>query len=307
MLNSAFLLALTTTLSFSLIGSLPAAAQVRGDRGSANIDAQIEQATSRLANRILEQRDHYSLDYNAKQTLLNDIRAALTAFRTQPNPPPVYPRPPMGGPRMQVEAFSDFNCSTRITPVLAHDQCSSLGSVFQSATVSAIRLEGRCIDISNQSFRDLCSSLVNTAQQPATQFVAATLFSDFNCATKIIDVDPNIDYRSLGSVLRGITVSAIRVEGACVDVENFGIDSNVLSQLGFAASSMRNPSPYGETIELFSDFNCATKVTFVSKGDRCDLLDQFFRGKTISAVRFRGQCVDIENVNFAAACSNYSR
>jgi hypothetical protein len=298
---------LFSVLSLSICTTLTAVGQTRGDRGSNNIDAQIEQATSRLANRILEQRDHYSLDMNSKQNLLAGIRSALTLFRTQPNPGPVYPRPPMGGSRMQVETFSDYTCSTRITALQPQDQCSSLGAVFQSATVSAIRLEGTCIDISNQSFRNLCPNLLAMAQQPATQWAAATLYSDYTCSNKVMDVDPRIDYRPLGSILSGIAVSAVRVEGECVDIDNVTISTDYLAQVGTAAGSMRNPSPFGETIELYSDYTCSTKVTHVNKGDRCDLLDQFFRGKTVSAVRFRGQCVDIDNVNFGIACSTYSR
>lgn len=307
MLNSAFLLALTTTLSFSLMGSLPAAAQVRGDRGSANIDAQIEQATSRLASRVLEQRDHYRLDSIAKQNLLNDIRSALTAFRTQPNPPPIDPRPPVGGLGLNVRAFSDDRCTNEVTSLRPADSCSMLQSIFGSQRIWSISLDGQCIDTSDTSFSQACPALSRLSANPPIRNPLVSLYTDDRCSNLLIHLDPSVNYAGLGSIMGGARVWSIKVENTCIDSPDQAYSDAMTAKLIDSAIQMRTRTPFGERVELFSDDRCSVPVTHVQPGDQCSLMDAFFSGQRVWSIMFRGRCVDVPDTSFSSACSQYTR
>ncbi len=63
----------------------------------------------------------------------------------------------------------------------------------------------------------------------------------------------------------------------------------------------------GDEVELFSDDRCLAPVMSVKRGTNCQALDGVFSGQRVWSVRFRGQCVDIQDTTFRPACEGYAR
>ena len=65
----------------------------------------------------------------------------------------------------------------------------------------------------------------------------------------------------------------------------------------------------GDVVEMFADDYCSSnaKVYDVKRGTDCNTLNGVFNGQRVWSVRFRGQCVNINDTTFLPACQSYSQ
>jgi hypothetical protein len=63
----------------------------------------------------------------------------------------------------------------------------------------------------------------------------------------------------------------------------------------------------GDEVEMFSDDTCGAPVYTVKRGMNCSALNGIFTNQRVWSVRFRGQCVDINDTTFLPACQSYAQ
>jgi hypothetical protein len=247
-------------------------------------------------------------------------------YRPQPNPIPDYRPIPNGNgngswrrndsyDRNEVAVYSDDYCteSQKITDIRAHEGCDRLSVIFGQSRAWSVKINGKCVDVPDTSFGQICPSLgdLARAQKPRSEDLVA--YSDDYCtpSAKTVVIDPGVDCNALGGVLRSTRVWSVKLNGQCVDVADTQFSSNLCMQYqdGVMADydNMGNRRR-GDIVEMFSDDYCtgSAKVYDVKIGTDCNALNGIFSNKKIWSVRFRGQCVDIQDTTFLPACQSYS-
>jgi hypothetical protein len=294
------------TLSFSVFAQ------------SNNLDSQIEIRMETLSNKISNRAEHLRLNQNEKRELLEHLKESvkiLNLSSTGPsnpgpgpgpqNPGPQYPTPSYGN---TVEVFSDDRCSNLVTPITNRDSCNMLTNVFRARNVWSVRVNNVCYDTPDTNFQSACGSIQPLVNEPIISQPVVQLFKDDRCTSRLIDLDPAVNYNAWTPVVGGQNVWSLRVENKCIDFPDTLFNANLASRLVNDSLTMRGrPDPRSEEIELFADDRCSNSVTTVQRGNSCNALSTFYGSRPVWSIKFRGRCEDISDTTFAAACDTYAR
>ena len=303
-------------------------------------DALIDARLERL-QRASRSGDIDRLSYQEKEIVKQSLDQAISVLRLddrRPDPVPTNPYPapnpypnPIPQPypdnggdwrrnssfeRNDVAVFSDDYCSAsaKITDIRAHEKCDRLSVIFGQTRAWSVKVNGQCINIPDTTFGRVCEDLglLARAQKPRTKDLIA--YSDDYCSAsaEVTTIDPGVDCMALGGVLRNSKVWSVRLNGQCVNVRDTSFDQNLCMryQDGVMADyDNMGQRRRGDTVEMFSDDYCSasTKVYDVKRGTNCAALNGIFDGQKVWSVRFRGQCVNIQDTSFLPACQSYSQ
>ncbi len=105
-------------------------------------------------------------------------------------------------------------------------------------------------------------------------------------------------------------VSALKVDGVCVNItdEYFNAakcqsyQNGLLGMYDDTGSRRRR-----EPVELHANYTCGARVATIQPGYDCSAMSGLFGSVVISAVKFRGQCVNITDAHFPQVCAGYAR
>ncbi|MFL5786187.1 MAG: hypothetical protein ACJ76H_16330 [Bacteriovoracaceae bacterium] len=286
------------------------------------IDARLERLQRASQNGEIDR-----LSYQEKAILKIGLDQAISVLRSDdrpaPRPTPDYrptPNPIPNGngdwrrnssyDRNDVAVYSDDRCGVKITDISARENCDRLSVIFGQQRAWSVSINGQCIDINDTTFGDICSEASNLAraQKPRTEDLVA--YSDDRCSTRVAVIDPGVDCNALGAVLSQSRVWSVSVNGQCVDIQDEYFDANTCNsfQNGVLADYDNSGNRRrGDTVEMFSDDRCGTPVYSVKRGADCQALNGIFNNQRIWSVRFRGQCVDINDTTFLPACQSYAQ
>jgi hypothetical protein len=285
------------------------------------IDARIERL-----QRASRGGDIDRLSYAEKEIVKSGLDQALSVLRQDdrrptPNPIPDYrPNPNQGGNndwrrnasfnRNDVNVYSDDRCGQIVTEIRPRDNCNRLSTIFGNQRAWSVSLNGQCIDINDTTFERICPDVQNLAndQKPRTEDLV--VFTDDRCGSKISVIDPGVDCNALGTVLNGTRAWSVSLNGQCVDINDKTFNAStcqefqdaVLADYDSAGNRRR-----GDTVELFTDDRCGNSLYTVKRGLKCEDLNGVFGGQRVWSVRFRGQCVDINDTTFLPACQTYAQ
>jgi hypothetical protein len=246
-------------------------------------------------------------------------------YRPLPNPIP-NPIPDHGGnndwrrnssfSRNDVAVFSDDYCgeNSKITDIRANENCDRLSVVFGQSRAWSVRVNQQCININDTTFGQICPDLSNLARDQKPRSEDLVVYTDDYCgeSSKLSIIDPGVDCNALGSVLRGSKAWSVRLNGQCVNINDQTFSSNLCQRYQDAVladyDNMGTRRRAGDEIEMFSDDYCGATASIykVKRGTNCEALNGVFNGQKVWSVRFRGQCVNINDTTFLPACQSYS-
>lgn len=214
--------------------------------------------------------------------------------------------------RNEVVAYSDDNCRNVVTEVKASDSCSRLTTIYNNIRVWSISVNGTCLNITDSSMNAKCSDMQVLASSQRVRGSDLELYNDDNCSNKLMDLDPGVDCNALAGVYTGMRIWSIKVPGAnCMNITDTSFSGSRCQAyqdgiLGMYESDGTRRRA-NETVELFSDDNCAIKLTDVKQGDNCSALSNIFGGMRVWSIRYRGQCQNITDTSYKPACEMYAR
>lgn len=308
---------------------------------SAFADSLIDARLERL-QRAARGGDIDRLSYSEKEIVKNGLDQALSVLRQDPRPNPVptnpYPNPiptnPYPNPtpnnggngdwrrnasflRNDVAVYSDDYCSasTKITDIRAHENCDRLGVIFGQSRAWSVKVNDQCININDTTFGNICPDLSNLARDQKPRSEDLIVYTDDYCSasTKLAVIDPGVDCNALGSVLRSSRAWSVKLNGQCVNINDQTFSPSlcqkyqdaVLADYDNAGTRRRG----GDEIEMFGDDYCSarTRIYNVKRGTNCEALNGVFSSQRVWSVRFRGQCVNINDTTFLPACQSYSQ
>ncbi len=303
-----------TAALFLSVLSLSAVAQ----NLSRTISVKIEQLQQAQANGEISR-----LSESEKQIMNRGLNEALSVIRDngRPTPRPTDNRPDTNNDpgqwrrnssyaRNQVQVFSDDRCSRLITEVLPRDNCGRLNSIFGNQNAWSVAVNGKCTDILDTSFANICGSAVRLSSAQAPRSADLTVYTDDRCTANLTVIDPGVDCEALGGVLGNTKVWSVKIGNSCVDIPDTTFSTNTCNNYQDAVlASYENDGSRrrGDDVELFSDDRCTNSVMTVKRGTNCQALNGVFNGQKVWSVRFRGQCVDIQDTTFLPACEGYGR
>lgn len=254
----------------------------------------------------------------ALSVLRMDDRRPMPGPGPGPGPMPQGPQRPHGGDwrrnmsfdRNKVIAYTDDRCMNQLTELRPKDDCSRLGGIFGRSNVWSIQINDKCINIPDTSFGASCQNLVDLSGGQKPRASDLVVYTDDRCMNELTVIDAGVDCLSLGNVLSDSNVWSVKFFGQCVNIPDTkfsvnkcdGFQNGVLSAYDDMGGRRR-----GDEVQLFSDDRCVNSVTTITRGNDCGALDEIFTGQNIWSVRFRGQCVNIEDTTFRPACESYSR
>lgn len=313
------LLAVVACLSFNVVADTLIDARIeRLQRASRNGDIdRLSYAEKDMVKQSLDQ---------AISVLRDDVRPMPNPIPSNPypsypqNPIPSNPGPGNGGDwrrhssfnRNEVVAFSDDNCRQQITEVKPRENCDRLSVIFGTQRAWSVSVNGQCVDIADTTFGRICPQLQNLAddQKPRTEDLI--VYSSDNCGqgSRTAVIDPGVDCNALGTVLSNTRAWSVRLNGQCVDINDRQMSPNVCQQFQdgvLADYDSAGNRRRGDQVEMFSDDRCGTPVYTVKRGMNCQALNGIFANQRVWSVRFRGQCVDINDTTFLPACQSYAQ
>ncbi len=295
---------------------------------SAVADSLIDQKIERL-QRASQRGDIDRLSFSEKEMVKQGLNQALSVIREdRRDPTPDYTPIPDNNPipdynpnpgdwrrnssynRNDVTVFSDDSCRQKITEVRPRENCERLSVIFGQQRAWSVSVNGQCVDINDTTFGRICPDVVALAndQKPRTEDLL--VYTSDSCSGKIAVIDPGVDCTALGTVLNGTRAWSVRMNGQCVDINDrvFSpavcqqFQNGVLADYDSAGNRRR-----GDQVEMFSDDSCRTPVYTVKRGMNCEALNGIFTHQRVWSVRFRGQCVDINDTTFLPACQSYAQ
>jgi hypothetical protein len=133
------------------------------------------------------------------------------------------------------------------------------------------------------------------------------MYSDDNCSRALLDIDSQTSCHAWNTVLGGMPVWSIRVEGRCRNIADRNYTPQVCEQFQHSGNVLQRRMKQPDAIELFTDDSCARELTHVQRGDDCSAMNGVYGDAQVWSIRFRGRCENIPDTNFPSACQNYSR
>lgn len=298
-------------------------------------DALIDQKIERL-QRASQRGDIDRLSFSERELVKQGLNQALSVIRedrrTNPIPTNPYPNPiptnpyPIPDPtdwrrhssfeRNEVAVYTDDYCSasTKITDISPRENCERLSVIFGQSRVWSIKVNGRCVNTDDTTFGRICPELQNLAQSQKPRSEDLIVYSDDYCSPSTITtvIDPGVDCNALGTVMRSTRAWSVRLNGQCVNIDDRTFSPTLCQKYQDAVLAdydNMGTRRRGDTVEMFSDDYCSasTKVYDVKRGTSCEALNGVFTNQRIWSVRFRGQCVNINDTTFLPACQTYSQ
>ncbi len=286
---------------------------------SAVADSLIDARIERL-QRASRSGDIDRLSYSEKEMVKAGLDQAIIVLRQDDRRPAPTPIP--GGNndwrrnssynRNEVTVFSDDSCHQKITDVRPHENCERLAVIFGNQRAWSVSINGQCVDIADTTFGRICPEVANLAndQKPRTEDLVVYTSDTCSQGSKLAVIDPGVDCNALGAVLRNTRAWSVSMNGQCVDISDKVFSAAVCQQFqdgvmaDYDASGNRRR---GDEVEMFSDDTCRSPVYTVKRGMNCSALNGIFTNQRVWSVRFRGQCVDINDTTFLPACQSYAQ
>lgn len=286
---------------------------------------QLNQQALVPVNRYVREFNNLRLSYDPRAVNVSEVTLMVSESVPGPVPvPPPPPRPdPYPGPRpdprpdpypgpiggAKIVAYSDDHCRDVITEVTQRDSCGQLESIYGHQRLWSISIDGKCRDIQDRaSFRGSCEWLqglsrdLRPAPHPTIQ-----LYKDDHCADPLLDLDTYTNCPAWHSVVGNSRIWSVRAEGRCYNIQDREFNPQSCEDMKHAGRATQFRQKQPDAIELFTDDHCAAPLTYVQRGDDCAGLGQLYGRERVWSIRFRGRCENIQDTNFPAACSAYTR
>lgn len=287
-----------------------------------NFDRSISQKIQRLQD-AQATGDIARLSEDEKNIINQGLAQAVSVLRLDnrpiPGPGPIpTPGPGPGDWRRQssyirndVKIFSDDSCRNPIAEIKPRDNCGRLNTIFGNTKVWSVSVNGICVDIADTTFAASCDKIAYLASEQAPRTNDLEVYTDDSCRNKLTTVDPGVNCDALGDVLNSSKSWSVKLFGKCVDLQPDHVFSaqqcNAYQQAVLASYEADGSRRRGDDVELFTDDSCRNTLTTVKRGMDCRALGGVFDQQKVWSVRFRGQCVDIQDTTFGPACEGYAR
>lgn len=267
-----------------------------------NIDLKIRRLQS--AN---DRGEIQALSASEKDIMSRGLNQALSVLRDEPRRPDPRPQPPRYGTNTVI-AYSDDSCQSIVTEIRNNDNCAKLSAIFGNTRVWSVSVNDQCYNIPDSTFPNMCHSLLNLSEAPRTHGSDITTYTDDSCQAKLVDIDGTTDCKALNGVLSNFRIWSVSMGGKCVNIPDTTftqVSCQNFQTAGIANSDNRGRR--GEPVELFTDDSCYAPLLTVQKGIDCRALSPVYENMRVWSIRYRGQCVNIQDTTFGPACEAYSR
>lgn len=209
---------------------------------------------------------------------------------------------------LDVAVYTDDGCGKKIGAVSPQMACDKLVLPYLNANVWSVSIGGTCLNIDDRTFPELCRDLTRIAAEPIIRKPVVQLYADDACHRDLLGLDPKVDYSVLEPITKIANVWSLRVENRCVNIDDVPFTAVRAREWIEAAQNMRKGDDRVAPVELFSDDGCKNPVNELRRGDDCSLLSRFYGNANVWSVRLPGgECENIDDLGFSAACQQYTR